>query len=57
MPIVAADGRRTGEIQDPELAEGDLRQAFFEDGPLSDGDDCPTRPAPGTHTRAGSWRR
>jgi hypothetical protein len=36
MPIVDADGRRTGEIQDPELAEGDLRRAFFEVGPLSD---------------------
>jgi hypothetical protein len=36
MPIVDADGRRTGEIQDPELAEGDLRRAFFEQGPLSD---------------------
>jgi hypothetical protein len=37
MPIVDAAGRRTGEIQDPELAEGDLRRVFFQDGPLSDG--------------------
>ncbi|HXB16867.1 MAG TPA: glycosyltransferase [Solirubrobacteraceae bacterium] len=36
MPIIDGDGRRTGEIQDPELAEGDLRSAFFEHGPLSD---------------------
>jgi glycosyltransferase involved in cell wall biosynthesis len=36
MPIIDAEGVRTGEIQDPELAEGDLRSAFFEDGPLSD---------------------
>jgi hypothetical protein len=36
MPIIGPDGERTGEIQDPELAEGDLRRHFFEEGPLSD---------------------
>lgn len=29
MPIIDADGNRTGEIQDAELAEGDLRGCFF----------------------------
>ena len=42
MPIIDAEGRRTGELQDPVLAEGDLRRRFFEEGPLSDG----TMPSP-----------
>src|SRR3954451_23516846 len=46
MPIIDAGGRRTGEIQDPELASGDLRRAFFEDGPLSDAT-TPSPPASG----------
>jgi len=46
MPIVDASGTRTGEIQDPVLAEGDLRRCFFEDGPLSDGT-MPSPPASG----------
>jgi hypothetical protein len=36
MPIIDGRGERTGAIQDPELAEGDLRQHVFRDGPLSD---------------------
>src|SRR3954453_10067449 len=46
MPIVDGDGRRTGEVQDPELASGDLRRAFFEDGPLTDAT-MPSPPASG----------
>src|SRR3954451_25223730 len=46
MPIIDAGGRRTGEIQDPELASGDLRRAFFEDGPLTDAT-MPSPPASG----------
>jgi hypothetical protein len=46
MPIIDAEGRRTGELQDPELAEGDLRRRFFEDGPLSDAT-MPSPPASG----------
>ena len=57
MPVVDADGRRTGEIQDPELAEGDLRRAFFERGPLSDGDDAQPARLGERLRRAGSWRR
>ncbi len=36
MPIIDAQGRRTGEIQDAQLAAGDLRRHVFRDGPLSD---------------------
>ncbi len=36
MPIIDAHGRRTGEIQDPELTEGDLRTHVVERGPLCD---------------------
>jgi hypothetical protein len=46
MPIIDSDGRRTGELQDPELAEGDLRRHFFEEGPLSDAT-MPSPPASG----------
>lgn len=46
MPIIDGEGRRTGELQDPELAEGDLRRNFFEDGPLSDAT-MPNPPASG----------
>jgi hypothetical protein len=46
MPIIDGSGRRTGELQDPELAEGDLRRHFFEDGPLSDAT-MPSPPASG----------
>ncbi len=42
MPVIDAEGEETGELQDPELAEGDLRGDFFEQGPLSDG----TMPSP-----------
>jgi len=42
MPVIDAAGARTGELQDPELAEGDLSGEFFEQGPLSDG----TLPSP-----------
>jgi Glycosyl transferase family 2 len=48
LPIVDADGDRTGEIQDPELAEGDLRAHLFRDGPLSD----LTMPSPPTSGNA-----
>ncbi|HEX9481518.1 MAG TPA: glycosyltransferase family A protein [Solirubrobacteraceae bacterium] len=46
MPVIDAEGRRTGEIQDPELAEGDLRRQFFEHGPLSD-ETMPSPPSSG----------
>ena len=36
MPVIDAAGERTGEIQDPELPEGDLRSYAIEHGPLSD---------------------
>ena len=36
MPIIDGEGRLTGEIQDEDIAEGDLRRHVFEDGPLSD---------------------
>lgn len=36
LPIVDAQGRRTGVVQDPELAEGDLRPHVLREGPLSD---------------------
>jgi Glycosyl transferase family 2 len=42
MPIVDGQGRRTGELQDARLAEGDLRRHVFEDGPLSEA----TTPSP-----------
>jgi hypothetical protein len=42
LPVIDAEGRRTGMLQDRELAEGDLRPYFFGEGPLSDG----TMPSP-----------
>jgi glycosyltransferase involved in cell wall biosynthesis len=36
MPIIDGEGRRTGTIQDAELAEGDLRRYAVEEGPLSE---------------------
>jgi hypothetical protein len=36
MPVIDAAGKRTGAIQDPELAEGDLRRHAIRHGPLSD---------------------
>jgi hypothetical protein len=42
MPVIDAESNRTGELQDPELAEGDLSTPFFEQGPLSDA----TMPSP-----------
>lgn len=36
MPIIDQHGRRTGELQDPVLAVGDLRDHVRDDGPLSD---------------------
>jgi hypothetical protein len=36
MPIIDGGGARTGELQDRELAEGDLRRHFFGEGPLSE---------------------
>jgi hypothetical protein len=36
MPVIDADGRRTGLVQDTELPEGDLREVALRDGPLSD---------------------
>jgi Glycosyl transferase family 2 len=42
LPVIDADGHRSGILQDRELAEGDLRPFFFGDGPLSDG----TMPSP-----------
>jgi hypothetical protein len=36
MPVIDAAGRRTGVVQDAELAEGDLRREALEQGPLSD---------------------
>jgi len=36
MPVIDAQGRRTGAIQDPELAHGDLRRYAIEQGPLSE---------------------
>ncbi|HYM54058.1 MAG TPA: glycosyltransferase family 2 protein [Solirubrobacteraceae bacterium] len=48
LPVIDAHGRRTGMLQDRELAEGDLRRHFFEDGPLSNG----TMPSPPTSGNA-----
>jgi hypothetical protein len=48
LPIIDAEGRRSGMLQDRELAEGDLRPHFFADGPLSNG----TMPAPPTSGNA-----
>jgi hypothetical protein len=50
MPIIDGEGRCTGEMQDPELAEGDLRRHFFEEGPLSDAT-MPSPPASGNAYR------
>jgi hypothetical protein len=36
MPVIDAAGRRTGAIQDDELAEGDLRRHAAQEGPLGD---------------------
>jgi glycosyl transferase family 2 len=36
MPVIDSEGRRTGAVQDPELAEGDLRRHAIAEGPLSD---------------------
>jgi hypothetical protein len=48
LPVIDAAGRRTGMLQDRELAEGDLRHHFFADGPLSNG----TMPSPPTSGNA-----
>ena len=42
MPVIDAEGRPTGAIQDSELAEGDLRGHAAAEGPLSDS----TMPSP-----------
>ena len=42
LPVIDAEGRTTGMLQDRELAEGDLRARFFGEGPLTDG----TMPSP-----------
>jgi hypothetical protein len=42
LPVIDAEGNRSGILQDRELAEGDLRPYFFGEGPLSDG----TMPSP-----------
>lgn len=42
LPVIDAEGIRSGILQDRELAEGDLRPYFFGEGPLSDG----TMPSP-----------
>jgi Glycosyl transferase family 2 len=42
LPVIDGQGRRVGILQDPDLAEGDLRGHFFANGPLSDG----TMPSP-----------
>ncbi len=42
LPVIDAEGRRLGMLQDRELAEGDLRSSFFTEGPLSDA----TMPSP-----------
>jgi hypothetical protein len=36
MPVLDGQGRRTGRIQDPVLAEGDLRRHVLDEGPLCD---------------------
>jgi glycosyltransferase involved in cell wall biosynthesis len=36
MPIIDAEGRRTGEIRHPDLPEGDLRDVVRREGPLAD---------------------
>ncbi len=48
LPIIDAEGRQTGYLQDKELAVGDLRGHFFADGPLSNG----TMPSPPTSGNA-----
>jgi hypothetical protein len=48
LPVIDAEGRRTGMLQDKDLAEGDLRSHFFADGPLSNG----TMPSPPTSGNA-----
>jgi len=42
LPVIDAQGRDAGILQDRELAEGDLRPHFFAEGPLTDG----TMPSP-----------
>lgn len=36
MPVIDGEGRRTGAVQDAELADGDLRRHAIDEGPLSD---------------------